>query len=203
MSEPARHEGRPLWSRRAVVGTSLAGLTIVFKERARAAVPIDLTYRAGRLFWPMGSTRAAIGKGGVRTAKREGDLATPAGDFALLQGFYRADRVKPPLTTLQMRTLEPNDAWVDDPRDADYNRLVHLPYPSHVERLWRQDEIYDLLVVVGYNLSPTVAGAGSAIFLHIARKTFSPTVGCVAIERSAFLRILPMLGPDSRLKIEA
>ncbi len=203
MSAPARHELRLLWSRRAVVATTLAGLTIAFAGRARAAVAVDLTYRAGRLFWPTGSTRAAIGKGGVRAAKREGDLATPAGDFALLQGFYRADRVKPPATALQMRALEPNDAWVDDPQDANYNRFVRLPYPSHVERLWRQDEIYDLLVVVGYNLSPTVAGAGSAIFLHIARKTFSPTVGCVAIERRALLRILPLLGPGSRLRIEA
>ena len=88
-------------------------------------------------------------------------------------------------------------------QDANYNRFVRLPYPSHVERLWRQDEIYDLLVVVGYNLSSTVAGAGSAIFLHIARKTFSPTVGCVAIERRALLRILPLLWPGSRLRIEA
>ena len=88
-------------------------------------------------------------------------------------------------------------------KTASKAKFVRLPYPSHVEQLWRQDEIYDLLVVVGYNLSPTVAGAGSAIFLHIARKTFSPTVGCVAIERRALFRILPLLGPDSRLKIEA
>jgi L,D-peptidoglycan transpeptidase YkuD (ErfK/YbiS/YcfS/YnhG family) len=203
VSASARHKRRPLWSRRTVLGTSFATLSIVFAGRPRAAEPVDLTYSAGRLSWPTGSTRAAIGKGGVRTAKREGDLATPAGDFALLQGFYRADRVKPPATALPMRALEPNDAWVDDPRDANYNRLTRLPYSAHVERLWRQDEIYDLLVVVGYNLSPTVAGAGSAIFLHIARKTFSPTVGCVTIERRAFLRILPLLGPDSRLKIEA
>jgi L,D-peptidoglycan transpeptidase YkuD (ErfK/YbiS/YcfS/YnhG family) len=203
VSAPARHKRRLLWSRRTVLGASFATFSIVFAERTRAAVPVDLTYSAGRLSWPTGSTRAAIGKGGVRTAKREGDLATPAGDFALLQGFYRADRVKPPATALQMRALEQNDAWVDDPRDANYNTFVRLPYPSHVERLWRQDEIYDLLVVVGYNISPTVAGAGSAIFLHIARKTFSPTVGCVAIERRALLRILPLLGPGSRLRIEA
>ena len=203
MNAPARHKRRLLWSRRTVLGASFANFSMVFARPTRAAVPVGLTYSAGRLSWPTGSTRAAIGKGGIRTAKREGDLATPAGDFALLQAFYRADRVKPPATALQMRALEPNDAWIDDPRDANYNTFVHLPYPSHVERLWRQDEIYDLLVIVGYNLSPTVAGAGSAIFLHIARKTFSPTVGCVAIERRALLRILPLLGPGSRLIIEA
>ena len=99
-----------------------------------------------------------------------------------------------------MRALEPGDAWVDDPRDAQYNRFVRLPYPAHVEPLWRRDEIYDLIVVVGYNLSPTIPGAGSAIFLHIARKSFTPTVGCVAIERGALLRICGSLGLATLLR---
>ena len=140
---------------------------------------------------------------GARVRKREGDLATPVGDFALLRGFFRADRVKLPATAMPMSALTPNDAWVDDVKDPEYNRFVRLPYRAHVEQLWRQDDIYDVLIVVGYNLFPTVAGAGSAIFLHIARKTFSPTVGCVAIEREALLRLLPLLGPESRLRIEA
>lgn len=103
MSAPARHKRKLLWSRRTVLRASFATFSIVFAWRTRAAAPVDLTYSAGRLSWPTGSTRAAIGKGGVRTAKREGDLATPPGDFALLQGLYRADRVKPPATALQMR----------------------------------------------------------------------------------------------------
>ena len=192
-----------LWSRRAALGPLFAGLTLPELARAHETAPVHLTYRAGRLSWPTGSTRAAIGKGGARVDKREGDLATPVGDFALLRGFYRADRVKLPATGLPMSALTPNDAWVDDVRDPEYNRFVRLPYPAHVERLWRKDEIYDVLIVVGYNLFPTVAGAGSAIFLHIARKAFSPTVGCVAIEREALLRLLPLLGPESRLSIEA
>lgn len=200
--KPIRERG-PRCSRRALVGLSLAGLTFPVAGRASETAAIDLSYRAGSLSWPAGSTRATIGRGGVRVSKREGDLATPAGDFPLTEGFYRADRVKVPSTALPMRALEPDDAWVDDPRDAQYNKFVRLPYPAHVERLWRRDEIYDLIVVVGYNLSPTIPGAGSAIFLHIARKSFTPTVGCVAIERGALLRILPLLGPGSRLKIEA
>jgi len=186
-----------------VLGVPFAALTIAFAGRGRASVSVDLTYSAGRLSWPSGSTRAAIGKGGARVLKREGDLATPIGDFALLRGFFRADRVKLPATAMPMSALTPNDAWVDDVKDAEYNRFVRLPYRAHVEQLWRQDDIYDVLIVVGYNLFPTVAGAGSAIFLHIARKTFSPTVGCVAIEREALLRLLPLLGPESRLRIEA
>jgi L,D-peptidoglycan transpeptidase YkuD (ErfK/YbiS/YcfS/YnhG family) len=169
-------------------------------SRARAA-PFDLVYSAGRLNWPGGSTRAAIGKAGVRADKREGDLATPAGDFPLLQGFYRPDRVAPPPTGLPMRALQPNDAWVDDPADPRYNSLVKSPYPAHVEPLWRKDGIYDLIVVIGYNMSPTKPGLGSAIFLHIARESYSPTVGCVAISRAALLGLLPRLSADSRLRI--
>ena len=198
MREPQR-----LWSRRAALGPLLGGLTLPGLARGHETAPVHLTCRAGRLSWPTGSTRAAIGKGGARVLKREGDLATPIGDFALLRGFFRADRVKLPATAMPMSALTPSDAWVDDVKDAEYNRFVRLPYRAHVEQLWRQDDIYDVLLVVGYNLFPTVAGAGSAIFLHIARKTFSPTVGCVAIEREALLRLLPLLGPESRLRIEA
>src|SRR5258708_3033516 len=86
--------------------------------------PVHLTCRAGRLSWPTGSTRAAIGKGGARVLKREGDLATPIGDFALLRGFFRADRVKLPATAMPMSALTPSDAWVDDVKDAEYNRFV-------------------------------------------------------------------------------
>lgn len=171
-------------------------------SRARAA-PFDLVYSAGRLYWPGGSTRAAVGRTGVHMDKHEGDLATPAGDFPLLQGFYRSDRVAPPPTMLPMRAVEPNDAWVDDPADPRYNRLVQSPYPAHVEPLWRNDEIYDLIVVIGYNRFPTKPGLGSAIFLHIARKTYSPTVGCVAIDRAALLGLLPHLTADSWLRITA
>ncbi len=189
--------------RRAAFGMIATMLTAPFLlSRARAAA-FDLVYGAGRLYWPGGSTRAAIGKAGVRADKHEGDLATPAGDFPLLQGFYRSDRVELPPTALPMRPLQPRDAWVDDPPDPRYNRLVQSPYPAHVEPLWRKDGIYDLIVVIGYNMFPTKPGLGSAIFLHIARESYSPTVGCVAIKRAALLGLLPRLSADSRLRITA
>jgi L,D-peptidoglycan transpeptidase YkuD (ErfK/YbiS/YcfS/YnhG family) len=189
--------------RRVAFGMIATMLTAPFLlSRARAA-PFDLVYSAGRLYWPGGSTRAAVGKAGVRADKREGDLATPAGDFPLLQGFYRSGRVEPPPTALPMRALEPNDAWVDDPSDPRYNRLVQSPYPAHVEPLWRKDEIYDLIVVIGYNRFPTKPGLGSAIFLHIARESYSPTVGCLAINRAALIGLLPRLSGDSWLRITA
>ncbi len=146
----------------------MAGL-FMSNAAAEEIAPVNLTCRGGRLKWPGGETRAAIGKAGVTAKKSEGDHATPAGNFPLLEAFYRDDRINAPKTGLPIRALQEGDAWVDDPRDSKYNSLVTLPYPAHVERLWRTDGIYDLLIVVGYNRDPTVRGAGSAIFIHIAR----------------------------------
>ena len=100
-----------------------------------------------------------------------------------------------------MQPLAPHDAWVDDPADSQYNRLVTLPYPARTERMWRDDEIYDLVVVIGYNMEPVISGAGSAIFLHIARPNFSATQGCIAIDRMVLLSLIPALGQGSMITI--
>ena len=186
-------------SRRAL----LTGVFGMLTQRKGAAAPahVDLEYHGGYLYWPGGETRAAVGAAGVSATKKEGDGATPAGTFSLPFGMYRRDRINLPSTDLPMTPLREVDAWVDDPNDPKYNQLVELPYPAHTEELWLADGVYDLLVVVGYNMNPTRPGAGSAIFLHIARPDFTPTAGCVAIERSMLLKLLPMLGPDSTLTI--
>ncbi|HTV44359.1 MAG TPA: L,D-transpeptidase family protein [Stellaceae bacterium] len=163
--------------------------------------PQNLVYRAGRLSWPDGSARAAIGRGGVIAHKREGDGATPAGTYPLISAFYRADRIVPPRTGLPLRPLRPEDAWCDDPDDPDYNRLVTLPYRAHAEPMWLDDHVYDLLVVIGYNTAPAVPGAGSAIFLHIARPDFTPTAGCIAVARDVLIDLMPLLGPGSTITI--
>jgi L,D-peptidoglycan transpeptidase YkuD (ErfK/YbiS/YcfS/YnhG family) len=170
---------------------------------AALAGDVKLDYRAGRLAWPGGDVRAAVGRSGVSARKIEGDGATPSGTFPLVSAFYRADRIAPPATGLKLRALAPSDAWSDDPADPDYNRLVRLPHPTHAEPLWLDDSVYDLLVVIGYNMNPVVAGAGSAIFLHIARPDYSPTAGCVAIAREALVGLLPRLGPGSAITIRA
>ena len=115
--------------------------------------------------------------------------------------MYRKDRIDLPNTALPMIPLREVHAWVDDPNDPKYNQLVELPYRSHTEKLWRTDGIYDLLVVVGYNMNPTRPGAGSAIFLHVARPNFSPTDGCLAVSRSILLELVTVLGADSTLTI--
>jgi len=162
---------------------------------------VDLSYSAGRLAWPGGAAPAACGRGGVRSDKREGDGASPEGTFPLLPGFYRADRIALPPTDLPMTALRPEDAWVDDPADRRYNRLVSLPYPAHHEEMWRADGLYDLVVPIGYNSDPPLPGRGSAIFLHVARPDFAATEGCIAVSRDILAGLLGLIGPGSTISI--
>jgi L,D-peptidoglycan transpeptidase YkuD (ErfK/YbiS/YcfS/YnhG family) len=164
---------------------------------------VDLTYSTGRLQWPGGEAPAACGRARVRDDKREGDGASPAGTFPLVGAYYRPDRLAPPRTGLRLAALRPNDGWVDDPADPRYNRLVSLPYPARHENMWRADALYDLVVVIGYNSDPPVAGRGSAIFLHVAQPDFAPTAGCIAVARDVLLHMLGLLGPGSRITIRS
>jgi L,D-peptidoglycan transpeptidase YkuD (ErfK/YbiS/YcfS/YnhG family) len=160
-----------------------------------------LEYRDGRLYWSRGSAAAAVGRAGVKADKHEGDGATPAGKYPLESILYRPDRIATPLSQLPVKPLAPSDGWVDEPADVSYNRPVSLPYPASAEQMWREDDLYDALVVIGYNMNPVVPGAGSAIFLHIATADFAPTAGCVAVKREVLLRLLPLLGPGSQIAI--
>jgi len=164
-------------------------------------VSLTLRYSGGSLSWPGGAARAACGRAGVRAGKREGDGASPAGRFPLVSAFYRADRLAAPRCGLELMALSPELAWVDDPADPQYNRLVALPYKARHERLWRSDGLYDIAVVIGYNMDPVVPGAGSAIFLHVAREDFAPTEGCIAVARPVLARLLGLLGPGSAITI--
>ena len=146
--------------------------------------------------------RCAIGPAGITADKREGDGATPSGCFALRRVLYRPDRLARPETLLPAAALAPEDGWCDDPADAAYNRPVRLPYGASHERLWRDDGIYDIVVILGHNDDPPVPGAGSAIFLHVARPDYGPTQGCVALALPDLLAVLREAGPETRICIE-
>jgi len=156
---------------------------------------------AGWACWGARRMRCALGKGGVRTAKREGDGATPAGTLAMRRLLYRPDRGAVPKTGLPTAPITRDDGWCDDPADAAYNQPVKLPYPARAEHLWRTDRLYDLIVVLGYNDQPVVAGAGSAIFLHVAAIDYTPTEGCVALAPEDLRRVLAEAGATSRVII--
>jgi L,D-peptidoglycan transpeptidase YkuD (ErfK/YbiS/YcfS/YnhG family) len=147
--------------------------------------------------------RCAIGHGGIRADKKEGDGATPAGSWPIRSVLYRADRMRLPNLRLPARAMKPSDGWCDASEDANYNRPVQLPYRASAESLWRNDTIYDVIVVLGYNDNPVVPGKGSAIFLHVARPTYSPTLGCVALARENLLAFLTSASTSSRVIVHA
>jgi L,D-peptidoglycan transpeptidase YkuD (ErfK/YbiS/YcfS/YnhG family) len=145
----------------------------------------------------------ALGRGGRSARKREGDGATPIGRWRLLCVLYRPDRVRRPVTALPVRRLSPADGWCDAPADRNYNRPVRHPYPASAERLWREDGLYDLIVVLSHNTRPRVRGAGSAVFMHVARPGYPPTEGCIALRRDHLQRLLSRLRPGSRICVAA
>jgi L,D-peptidoglycan transpeptidase YkuD (ErfK/YbiS/YcfS/YnhG family) len=123
----------------------------------------------------------ALGRSGRRALKREGDGATPVGLWRVREAFYRPDRQQRPLTSLPLRAIRRGWGWCDAPNDRNYNRLVRLPYPASTELLWRDDGLYDLIIVLGYNDLPRRRCAGSAIFVHVASPGYAPTEGCITL----------------------
>ena len=146
--------------------------------------------------------RCAIGRNGMTRDKREGDQASPVGLWPVRRVFYRSDRLPRPDTRLSAVEIKPSDGWCDAPLDANYNRLVTLPYPASAEEMCRDDHVYDVVVELGYNDEPVVAGKGSAIFLHLARADYAPTAGCVAVALEDMRAILALLEPGARIWID-
>jgi L,D-peptidoglycan transpeptidase YkuD (ErfK/YbiS/YcfS/YnhG family) len=144
--------------------------------------------------------RCALGKGGLSRDKREGDGATPIGCFALRRVLYRPDRLpQAPATSLPVTPLDPADGWCDDPGHPDYNHPIRLPHPARHEVMWRDDGVYDVVVVLGHNDTPPQPGLGSAIFMHVARPGYVPTEGCIALALADLLEVLEKCEPDARV----
>ncbi len=144
----------------------------------------------------------ALGRSGRATRKHEGDGATPSGIWRPELVLYRADRVQRPTTALPIRPINVDDGWCDAIGDRNYNRWVRHPYPASAERLWRADHLYDVVVVLNHNTRPRVQGAGSAIFMHLARPGYRPTEGCVALTRRHLLFVLARMGRGTRIVID-
>ncbi len=142
-----------------------------------------------------GTMRVALGRGGLADHKVEGDGATPRGVLPLRRVLYRADRLSAAerraiAGSLPLEPIAPDDAWCDDIRHADYNCGVVLPHPGRHERLWRDDTVYDIVAVLGWNDAPVLPGRGSAIFLHVARGDLAPTEGCLALAQADLVDLL-------------
>ena len=148
------------------------------------------------------SYSCAVGKAGIGKKEREGDNITPIGKFPIHFGFYRPDKITSIVSGIPFLPLSKDIGWCDAPEDEQYNRLVKLPYDTSHEILWRDDDIYDIILAVGYNDDPVVPGKGSAIFIHVAREGFPPTEGCIALKKEDLLEIIPFLEHASCLIVE-
>ena len=157
----------------------------------------------GEVVWPGHRVKAAMGKGGLKPAsdKREGDGASPIGAWPMRRLLYRPDKGPPPETALPVQAIGPGDGWCDAPLDPAYNRPVTLPHPASAERMWRDDDLYDLVVVLGYNDEPVNPGMGSAIFVHVAKPGYLPTEGCVALARADVEAFLALARPGDAVEI--
>lgn len=146
--------------------------------------------------------QAALGRSGRTSRKREGDGATPVAAMRILYGYYRRDRVSGPLLTpLRMIPIDKTMLWCDAPGDANYNRPVRAPFgPSH-EDMKRKDGLYDICLVMDWNISSRRRNLGSAIFFHCAKPGYAPTQGCIAIDIRDMRRLLPLIGPQTVVRM--
>lgn len=146
--------------------------------------------------------RAALGRSGIGTFKREGDGLTPRHPLKLLYGFWRADRVARPATRLPMHSLSPRMIWCDAPQHPAYNRLSRLPMAASHESMCRGDHLYDLCVVLDWNVTQRQRGAGSAIFMHLAREGYKPTEGCIALAERDLRRLLAVAHKGATIHVK-
>lgn len=146
--------------------------------------------------WP-----CAVGRGGIAEKSGEGDGVTPIGSWPVRWLYYRPDREPRPKTDIETREITASMGWCDDPGEGAYNTAIELPFASSHEVLWREDHLYDFILVLGFNDDPVVPGRGSAIFLHIAREGYSATEGCVALSKAHFRELLALLTAESRVII--
>ena len=145
--------------------------------------------------------RCSLGKRGITNNKKEGDQKTPKGTFLFKSIFYRKDKISNLKSALNKKIIKKNMGWCNDPGSKHYNKLIYFPFKESAEKLWLAKRVYDVIVVINYNLKPVIKNKGSAIFLHIAKKNYSPTKGCVAINKKDMLFLITKINNKTKLII--
>ena len=146
--------------------------------------------------------KCAIGKRGIGYKKKEGDLITPVGKYKIKFILYRKDRVKKIQSKIKKIEIKKNIGWCNDPLSKNYNKIIKLPSSHSYEKLYKKENIYDIILVLNYNMNPTIKNKGSAIFIHVAKKNYKKTEGCVAIDKRSLIKIAKELKKSTQVKIE-
>ena len=157
--------------------------------------------KSGYLIFNNFKVRCAIGKGGIKKKRREGDFITPKGNYKLIEIYYRADKIQNLKTNLKKIKIRKNMAWCDDPKSNFYNQLINLPTKFGHEKLYRNDNLYDLIIILNYNMRPIIKNKGSAIFIHVAKKNYAPTQGCIALSKIHLRTLLKNINKNQEIKI--
>ena len=147
------------------------------------------------------NVKCAIGKRGINIKKKEGDLITPRGTFKIKQILYRKDRVNNLKTKLNKMIINKEMGWCDDSKSRSYNQLVKIPFKYKHEKLYKVNNTYDIILVLNYNMKPTKKREGSAIFIHVAKKNYSPTKGCIAIKKKDLIKLISQINKKTKVKI--
>ena len=145
--------------------------------------------------------RCALGKAGIKKKEKEGDNVTPKGIFKITRLYYRPDRIKNITTAVKKIKIKKKMGWCDDPNNKFYNKEIKLPIKFSHEKLYRKDNLYDLILVLNYNLNPIIKNRGSAIFIHIAKKNYKKTKGCVALKKKHLIELISKIKKNTKIKI--
>ena len=145
--------------------------------------------------------RCALGKAGIGKKIKEGDNITPKGTYKIIKIYYRKDRIKELVSQIKLIKIKKNIGWCDDPKSKKYNQLIYLLTKYSHEKLYRRDNIYDLILVLNYNIKPIIKNKGSAIFIHIARKNYKKTAGCIALEKNNLIKLVLKIQKHTKIKI--
>ena len=146
--------------------------------------------------------KCSVGKRGIASKKKEGDLITPKGKYKIEFILYRKDRIKKIQTGIKKIVIKKDMGWCNDPVSKNYNRLIKLPSIYSFEKLYKKENIYDIILVLNYNMNPIVKNKGSAIFIHVAKKNYPKTEGCVALKKVDLLKIIKELKKNTKVMIE-
>ena len=145
--------------------------------------------------------RCALGKAGIKKKIMEGDNITPKGIFKIIKIYYRPDKIKEIKTLTKKIKIKKNMGWCDDPKSRSYNQQIKLPTKYSHEKLYRNDNLYDLIAVLNYNIDPIIKNKGSAIFLHIAKNSYQDTKGCIALKKKHLIEIISKIKKNTKIKI--
>ena len=145
--------------------------------------------------------KCVVGKRGIGVKRKEGDQITPKGKYKIKSILYRNDRISNFKTTINKLAIKKDMGWCDDPKSNQYNKLVKFPFPFRAERLHITNNTYDIVLVLNYNLNPTIKNKGSAIFLHIAKKNYKKTEGCIAVKKIELRKIIKIINKKTIINI--